>query len=439
MTLAAAWAMLPGLEARRRDPEREALALRAAATWAAQFSPNIAIEDLSGIVLEVSGSLRLFRGRDRILAGLEQGMAALGLAACIASGPTARGAWWLARAGRPGHHDTPAALRAALERLPITALDLDARTYAMLEAIGMHAIGDVLALPRAGFARRFGPALLDALDEAVGRRPESRELFVPPEHFLGQLELPAVVEDAGALVFAFRRLFVELEGFLRARNGAAQRLELVFRHEDVPDTHLSLGLVEPAHDAAHFTLLARERFTRLELAAPVRAIALAARDLVTFEQANLVLFEDAVESSSRAVDWARLVERLRARLGGAAVHGIGMVAEHRPEYVVTRVEPGSRIPAAETAPTFGRRPLWLLARPEPLGEVEARPWMRRSATTVEGPLLLLAGPERIESGWWDGGDVTRDYFVAQTPDHALVWVYRDRRPPGGWFLHGLFA
>ena len=56
--------------------------------------------------------------------------------------------------------------------------------------------------------------------------------------------------------------------------------------------------------------------------------------------------------------------------------------------------------------------------------------------------VLRDGPERIESGWWDGGDVRRDYYVADTPDGATVWIYRDHRygvDDGEWFLHGLFG
>ena len=49
------------------------------------------------------------------------------------------------------------------------------------------------------------------------------------------------------------------------------------------------------------------------------------------------------------------------------------------------------------------------------------------------------GPERIESGWWDGDDVTRDYFVALNADGARFWVFRERSGASGWFLHGIFA
>ena len=72
-------------------------------------------------------------------------------------------------------------------------------------------------------------------------------------------------------------------------------------------------------------------------------------------------------------------------------------------------------------------PLWLLAEPRPIQQPAAE--------------NLLAGPERIESGWWDGDDaeIARDYYVARRRDRSLVWVFRDRRPPHGWFLHGYFA
>jgi protein ImuB len=53
-----------------------------------------------------------------------------------------------------------------------------------------------------------------------------------------------------------------------------------------------------------------------------------------------------------------------------------------------------------------------------------------------GDFVLLAGPERIESGWWDGDDAKRDYFVARLPNAALAWIFREE---GQWYLHGLFA
>jgi protein ImuB len=83
------------------------------------------------------------------------------------------------------------------------------------------------------------------------------------------------------------------------------------------------------------------------------------------------------------------------------------------------------------------RPAWLLPQPQALAERYSRPWLSGQ------PLHLLAGPERIETGGWDGDLVCRDYFVAQQPDGALLWIYRLRPAPTagepGWFLHGRFG
>jgi protein ImuB len=89
------------------------------------------------------------------------------------------------------------------------------------------------------------------------------------------------------------------------------------------------------------------------------------------------------------------------------------------------------------------RPVWLLEPPQPL--LPPRSAYPIASAWLEGhPLRLLAGPHRIESGWWDGAPVVRDYFIAQAADGALVWVYRSRLPEAGgpqegWFLQGRFA
>jgi protein ImuB len=127
------------------------------------------------------------------------------------------------------------------------------------------------------------------------------------------------------------------------------------------------------------------------------------------------MFDDAAADGE---DWARLVERLRVRLGHDAVHGLATHPDHRPEHAWRRVEPGEWDPHDYRAP--GPRPLWLLA-PRKLDE---------------GAFSALAGPERIESGWWDGDEASRDYFIARLDAGSIGWVYREN---GAWYLHGLFA
>ena len=57
----------------------------------------------------------------------------------------------------------------------------------------------------------------------------------------------------------------------------------------------------------------------------------------------------------------------------------------------------------------------------------------------DGSLHLERGPERIESGWWDGGDIARDYFEALHASGARYWIYHELRERRDWYLHGVFA
>jgi len=423
MAVSTAQALAPRLRIAPRDPAAETEALLGLAAWAAQFTPGVALEFPDALLLDASGSLKLFGGLASLLDRLRRELAEMGWSARLAGAPTPRGALWLALAGVERFVDFADGLEPALAALPVAALRRDEETLEALTAIGVRTLGELLALPREGVARRFGQRLLDELDRALGRLPEPRNFFVPPVRFLAAIELPAEVSQADALLFAARRLIVQLAGFLCARSGGAQRLVFRLKHRDRAATEVAIGLVAPSRDAGHFTLLARERFSSLVLPEPVRSIALEVDDVAPLAGRSLGLL---LEQGKPQGDWERLVERLRARLGAGAVRGVAARAEHRPELAGAAVE----FAAKQPQPEFGERPLWLLDRPRPIPEIDERPHH-------EGPLELLAGPERIESGWWDGGDVARDYFIARMRNEALVWVFRERG--GGWYLHGLFA
>jgi protein ImuB len=430
MPVTAALALVPGLRLRERDAAAETEALLGIAAWAMQCTPSVALDFPDLVLLEVSGSLKLFGGLGEIAARLRQGFTAMGYSARLAAAPTARAASWFARSGKPCLIADAALLESELSALPLSVLQSgDEET---LSSIGAGNIGDLLALPRDGLARRFGQGLLAALDQALGRLPDPRGAFVLPEKFCAAIELPAEATQAEALLFAAQRLLAQLEGFLAARAAGTRRLQLNLTHRAAPATRIELGLVSACREAAHFALLLRERLQQTALPEPVRAIALEVQAIEPLAHSNQNLFSDGLHEEG---NWPRLIERLRSRLGAAAVHGIALCADHRPERACVhldrasaRAEPGAR----QLTFDFELRPFWLLERPQALEESESVP-------CHHGPLKLLAGPERIESGWWDGTDTARDYFIARTADAALLWVYRERSPAGAWYLHGIFS
>jgi protein ImuB len=428
MTVSAAWALASDLKIVVRDEIAERAALERVAAWAFQFTPTVSISTPADVLLEVEGSLKLFGGVGRLRRSVEQGLAELGYGVCVACAPTPLAAQLFACAGlatRIQHRD---ALHHELKKLPLGLLDHPAQVTTMLDNFGVHTIGECLSLPREGVARRLGQGLLDDLDRALGKLPDPRLPFVPPSHFKTSLALPAPVEQAEALLFGARRLLIELCGWLVATGKGAQNLRWVLAHEDCADTQIDMKLVVPSRDSEHLLNVLRERLARVELPRPVTAIALCTGQLQPLASHNLSFLPDFHHGGEST---ARLIERLRARLGEETVFGLATLSDHRPERAWRTCKPGDGI-APKAPPELRARPLWLLASPQPLKEVAAVPH-------YDGPLSLLIGPERIETGWWDGHDVARDYFVACNPAQSLLWVYRERNAPGGWYLHGLFG
>lgn len=371
------------------------------AAWACQFTPRVSVEPPQTLLLEVAGSLRFFGGREALLGALGRALGELGLTAALADAPTARAALWRARSGA-----------VALDAVPLSAIGTDEAFFA---AIGVATVGELAALPREGLAVRCGQRLLDELDQALGRLPEAREFFAPPERFNVELELPAEVSEAPALLFAARRLLAELCGLLAARQSGVRAFTLTLVHRDRSRRTVTVELASAARELERLSQLLREKLATLALAEPVEAIALDAGDFTPLGAPSRGLFGDR---TAEAEEWAGLLERLQARLGRDAVYGITPFPDHRPEHAWRRVAPGEWDPHDFVQP--GPRPAWLYERPRRVAQTE---------------LVLLAGPERIACGWWDGDEARRDYFVAELGS-SLAWVYREE---GAWYVHGLFA
>ena len=348
MRLSAASALAPQLNYRLRDKAAEAATLATLAAWANKFTPNVSLEPPRALLLEIEGSLRCFGGIRTILQTLQRELDDMGYAATMACAPTATAALLLARAGMQKVVNCKRALEAVVASLPLAALDCDAQTPQMLQAVGVRHVAELMALPRDGLARRGGRPLLDTVDRALGRLPAPRQFFVPPAQFSVKLELAAPVAHSEALLFAARRLINQLTGFLAARNGGIQRFTLTLMHERSAATRVDIGLVAPTRDPVHLTLLVRERLGALALNAPVHALGFEADDILVLAEANRELFADRAEGQG---EWQKLVERLRARLGpqGGARRGRGGRASARTRVARQRARHRQRSARARAA------------------------------------------------------------------------------------------
>jgi protein ImuB len=452
LSQATAAALAPQVMQCPRNPPLEADFVRHLALALGVLTPHMVVEP-GGVLLEIWSSLRLFGGLRPLLRRAREIARSCGALPVLGLAPTAQAAQLLARC--PGRRRR--ALRTATSHRLLARLKLPAVLYVLgqpprlaelLHAIGSRTVGDVRALPRAGLHRRGAAALLQALDHAFGDAPDPRRWFEPPAEFAAELDLMYRADDAQMLGHAAERLLHMLAGWLSRQWLAATRLRLVLRHESgrhgVPDTELVIELGQPSRDAKHLMVVLGERLQRLALAAPAYGLRLVldeARPCAGHEGSLLP------DDTHRAENFHALIDRLCARLGRERVQRLELHPDHRPQraYVARcaaqrpPVRPASAVSVPAPQPSAGGllRPAWLLALPVPLDECDG------GLLHGTQPLRLLTRTERIESGWFDGALVCRDYRVAEGSDHRLRWVYRERRATAaggtGWYLHGLFG
>ncbi|HEX6396487.1 MAG TPA: DNA polymerase Y family protein [Steroidobacteraceae bacterium] len=438
MTLGAALAASP-CEPRARDALRERELMERLAAVAATFTPQVSIEAPDGLLLEIKPSITLFGGLRELCRRLRDAcradavLAPLGATPHFTLAPTPLAALVAARAGARCFITDPGVLPARLKPLPLAVLRWPADHVARLAAMGVRTLGELMRLSRAGFARRFGPELLADLDRLLGKRADPRARLAPRERYRGALDLDHEIEDHERILQVLEPLLAELERFLRVRQRGITALQCRFHHYRAAPTRCTLRLAAPEASAERFIRLLRERLATLVLPEPVRRCELRGGALRPMSLASLALWSPGEHGHASTGEMPSLVEHLRARLGTRALYGIRRAAEHRPERAWCRAEPAIEDTRANPPTPQGMvRPAWLLAAPQPLSAPRGRP-------RHHGPLKLLRGPERIESGWWDCNDVQRDYYVAKDDTGALLWIYRQCRGDRGWFLHGIFG
>jgi len=425
MTLAAAWALLPDLEVHERDVRREQRLLRRLVAWANRFTPTVCI-DTQSLLLEVRGSLQLFKGVAGVRAAVNEDMERLGFNARTAIAPTPRAALWLARAGHEVVVEQLDSLPSVLAGLPLAAAGFEPELLEKLNGIGARQLRDVLRLPREGFARRYGARILRELDEAVGRVADVRQPIALPPGFSTRCDLHYEISEAERLLHPVQQLLQQLDDYLRTTQQGVNRLQLRLFYRDRTFTDVLIGFAEATRDAVRIEDLVEQRLETLELPAPVLGIRLDARELHALAGRDRALFIHQINDGEDG--WSQLVERLSMRLGAEAVSSIEQQQDHRPERSWRFVAPGT----AREQPGRADRPQWLLEMPQALRVQNGRP------VFCKIPLDIIDGPERIETGWWDEADVTRDYFIARDTHGRHLWICREVKT-GRWWLQGIFA
>lgn len=433
------------------DESRRTDALKGLATWCLQFTPRVTLIEASAanaaVAMEVEASLRLFGGKRKLVERVRDECAELGVRQ-LSWAPTSLAAVALARAGQSNGISKP--LDQLLDALPLSTLTAVDVHSAMLARLGCQTLGQVRVLPRGGMARRFDAQLLAALDQAYGLRPEAHEWVSLPETFHTKLELMARVETAPALLFGARRLLLQMAGWLTARHCGVTAFTLRWCHDamrakDAGDGgELTVRTAQLTRDIEHLTRLLAEHLAKVPLLAPVGDLELLAVEVDSLEEKSRSLLPD-VQLAGEGL--TLVLERIAARLGPERVLRPVVLEDHRLEWMCHWQ------PAPEPQPRKRKRtvdipqPTFVLPEPLRLATRDHRP-------LYQGMLQLLAGPHRVEGGWWDrttadgkagspqvNRNVARDYWVALSEHAGVLWIFQTRLADDqtAWFMHGTFA
>lgn len=416
-SLTGAQTLVPQFTAIEHDPAETERLQQLLAAWAYGFSSHVSLKYPRVLLMEIESSLKLFGPWPVFETRLRKELTGLGFRHRIVVAPNPVAARMLANVHDGMAVECASSLRSLLEHMPLDRIGLTREVATAFARMGLRKLSDVLALPRNTLARRFPAGVLQHLDTLLGQRPVALEYYTPPDSFDLRIELNYDVESNQALLFPLKRLIADLAMFLAGRDSGVQRFVVHLEHVDGPETLMPVGLLSAERDASMLFELARGRLEQLQVTSPVRAVRLLALDLPKFVPAHRELFDERVQQT---LPWEQLRERLRARLGDESVNGLCALADHRPEFAWQPGAAGKPSSLQAGIP----RPGWLLREPQPLPGHATR---------------ILAGPERIESGWWDGGDVRRDYYLVQTPTGQRAWAYRQVGDNGELLLHGWFS
>lgn len=430
------WICLKWPEASQAENTGQALQRLAYAML--RYSPRVAFFRSDSVVVEVSASLSLFGGVRQLCRRIRGAAQHVSQALQLGMAPSASGAWLLAGAPRITHKRVVrlSTLARRLNLLPVHSLPEALPHRQWLESIACRTLGDLRQLPRQGLRQRSSPALVHALDTAYAQEPETLSWFAPPERFRQSLEPSFHLHQSAALLAASQPLLRALCGWLQHRQEALHDFRLIFHHEKgrlaCPPTQLDLRFSAATWRLEDFNRVLKERLQHSALPRPAIRLELIAGPSHPRAPVSDTLFPDPGRHTQEE---QRLLDLLVARLGRHGIRRPRPLAHHLPELANTW--------AAELAPPASQalpssvgehpRPFWLLPQPRFLEVHQERP-------VYQGrPLRLVQGPERIETGWYTGPHQRRDYFIAEDPDGARYWLYRERETGERWFLHGLFA
>jgi len=429
MSLSAAYILCPDLDAQRINSFLQQQRLEQLTAWALKFSSRISINPPCSFILELGGSSLYFGSVENIQGKIAHALKKDWRHDChLAISPTAAASLLLAKSNKELIVDDKNELRSALGDLSVGLLPLNKKLRGQLNKTGVRMLRDLWRLPPATLSQRFGSDFTHYLDRVLGNAPDIFTSYQMPKYFEEVQDIGYEIQNYNQLLPYTDILLQSLHDFLLKNDVYPNTFIFYFQHEQHIPTTIRIDLRQTLRDTKHYALLLSTKISQITLAAPVIAIKLVAETLHAFTSKTPGLFveDNFVSDSGKNID--ALIEQLIARLGSEMITGLRPYDDHRPEYAYKENDSSSEKYEIINRP----RPFWLLEQPKKL--------LKKNNQLYHKSLIRFsAGPERIETGWWDCHDIQRDYYIGIDELAGCLWFFHDLKEKNKWYLHGLFG
>lgn len=416
MGLASAAALCPTLQVVPHDAQQEEKRLKETAQWLYLVTADIVLDPPCGLLIRASQMLPLYNGLNRYWHAMAKQLNRTSLRYHAACGYSPLAAKLLAKAGLTLITEDKEQLSAQLQQHTLSFSDIKPNTIEKLQRLGIHTVGELLTLPLPDVARRFDIDLVNYIGKITGQFKHPVEFYHPPSLFKQELELLYEIENIQWLEKPLNKLFQRLEHYLTLRNRIAFELTLTLYQRNETQSSVSIHSAQGEYRWQKWQALSALRLESLSLSSAIIRIELA----VIRDGEQQQLPSDLFSQQNMHLTKLELCSLLQAKLGKEAVSTLTLHHDPRPEKA-TGYQPAIEAQVSNELSCDGLRPSFLLPDPQPLQQ----------------DISLLHGPERIVTGWWDGENIMRDYFIARNQQGQWLWVFRDQHKQ--WFLHGLFC
>lgn len=442
MVLADARTIDPALQMKDEKEGMEYKILRRLAEWCIRFSPVAAVDSPGGVLIDASGCTQLWGTDEKYVTDITHRIQAHGFFAKVAIADTIGAAWSIARFSNTRVVESNKHIHAICS-LPPECLRIESETTERLHKLGLHEVNDLLSIPPSALRRRFGPALLQRINQAVGIGEEYLQPVFPPQPFVDRLPCPEPIVTRPGIEIALEQLLATVCQQLIAEGRGARELFFKCLRVDNKMLAISIATHAPSVNARHLFKLFSIKLDTLEPGLGIELFILEASKTDEHKPKQEKLWNQAAGFNDHRI--AELIDRIAGRIGDASVSRYLPAEHYWPEHALKRSGSLNQIPESRWR-TDKMRPVRLLKKPEPI-EVTAPipdypPMMFRYRQQLH-KVMRADGPERIEQEWWRQDGQHRDYYAVQDENGNRYWLFRsghyDAEKTYSWFIHGFFA